>query len=493
MTNQQRYLQTYNWLICSISILAVLLATLYPFNFSSVDNFSLTELILSFNNFSPFQDQINNVLLFMPLGFSLARLLQNMKKQSILQFLLVLLLSFGLSLTVEILQIFLPSRMPTPADLLNNTIGGFLGFICFYLWNRKSFNITLEKIGASRLRRSNQQILGFFLAYLCLTLLIALLWQSTTNLSSWDLNYPLVIGNEKTGDKPWEGYLSEIHIADQALSRNQIANILANSSSFDHLGNSLLAHYQFNGKCCYQDQTGQIPKLVWQGNPVNQDQSQGVFLSSQHWLQTSLPVTQLSKTISKTSEVTISAIVTTANIEQDGPARIISISENPFRRNLTLGQQGNSLDFRIRTPITGENGSELKLNIPNIFVDTKPHHIIITYSRGNIQVYVDKLQNAYCFNLLDLIPRKQRIFYYALTFIPLGIGLTILTLLTQKRFIFSKLVYSGILIPSLILEGVLVNESGKHFSMKNLLLGVTFTAGTMLVLKARASQIKGKN
>jgi hypothetical protein len=185
--------------------------------------------------------------------------------------------------------------------------------------------------------------------------------------------------------------------------------------------------------------------------------------------------------------------VATAHTQQDGPARIISISDNSFQRNLTVGQEGNSLDFRIRTPITGENGSELNLNIPNVFVDSRPHHLVITYARGTIQVYIDNLQNAYSFNLLELIPKQQRIFYYALTFIPLGIGLTILTLLTKRRFIFSKVVYSGILIPSLILEVVLVSESGKHFSIKNLLMGITFTAGTMLVLKARASQVKLKN
>ncbi|UKO98030.1 VanZ family protein [Nostoc sp. UHCC 0870] len=493
MNHQQKYLQQYNWLMCSISILAVLLATLYPFDFSGVDNFSLTELILSFNNSSSFQDQVNNILLFMPLGFSLARLLQNLKTKSLLQVLFVILASFSLSLTVEVLQIFLPSRMPTPADLLNNSLGGFFGFICFYLWNRKSFNMTVERIKTSRVSQSNQQILGFFGGYLFVTLLISLLWQSTTNLSNWDVNYPLVIGNERTGDKPWEGYIAEIHIADQALSRNQIGQVLTNTNYFDHIGDSLLAHYQFTGKCCNQDQTGQLPKLIWQGDSINQDESQGVFLSNNHWLKTSAPVTELSKKISQTSEVTISAIVATAHTEQDGPARIISISDNSFQRNLTVGQEGNSLDFRIRTPITGENGSELNLNIPNVFVDSKPHHLVITYARGTIQVYIDNLQNVHSFNLLELIPKQQRIFYYALTFIPLGIGLTILTFLTQRRFIFSKVVYSGILFPSLILEVVLVSESGKHFSIKNLLMGITFTAGTMLFLKARASQVKLKN
>ena len=45
---------------------------------------------------------------------------------------------------------------------------------------------------------------------------------------------------------------------------------------------------------------------------------------------------------------------------------------------------------------------------------------------------------------------------------------------------------AGIILPSLILEGILVQESGKSINPKNLFLGVLFTAGTMLILKARA-------
>ncbi|WP_318670517.1 hypothetical protein [Nostoc flagelliforme] len=237
-----------------------------------------------------------------------------------------------------------------------------------------------------------------------------------------------------------------------------------------------------------------MPELLWQGQPSDAQEGKGVFLSSSHWLQTASPVTTLSKRISKTSEFTLSTTLATTNLEQFGPARIISISGTSLRRNLTLGQQGNNLDFRLRTPITGENGADLRLNIPNIFTDTKPHHIIITYSRASIKVYVDNLQNLYSLKLLELIPKHQRIFYYGLTFIPLGFCLTILTLLVKRRLILSNLlIYGEIFIPSLILEGILVNESGKNLSLKTLLLGMLFTGGTMLILRAQAAQLKMKS
>ncbi|MBW4688431.1 MAG: VanZ family protein [Komarekiella atlantica HA4396-MV6] len=495
MIKRQNFYQAYSdLLIVIISILLVLFATLHPFNFSVPDSFSLVKLFASFNNTSYFQDQVNNVLLFIPIGFSLTSLLQKLRMKIVVQIFIATLVSAGLSLTVEFLQVFLPTRTPTPADIMNNTIGGLLGFICFYLWNHQSFANTVSHLENSKSSRSNEQVAAYFLGYIFLIFLISLFWQSTTNLSNWDVNYPLTIGNERTGDRPWQGYVSEVYITDRAISTNEVAQGLADSSYFDKLGTSLLASYRLNGKCCYTEQTGQLPELLWQGKPSDMQDGKGAFLSSSHWLQTATPVASLSKRISKTSEFTLSATVSTANTEQLGPARIVSVSGNSLRRNLTLAQQGNNLDFRLRTPITGENGSELKLNIPNIFVDTNPHHIVVTYVRATIQVYVDNLQNYYSFNLLDLIPKKQKVFYYALTFIPIGVGLAIIVLLAKAKLMFSKLlVYGGMLIPSLMLEGILISESGKHLSLKNLLLGILFTSGAMLIVRVRAAQLRMRN
>lgn len=487
MNINRKLLKKLHYLLCCCSILAVLIATLYPFNFSGVNEFSWRYFLLSFNNSSSFQDQVNNILLFMPLGFSLAIISQSRIRKITLQIILVILASLALSLTVEILQIFLPSRMPTPADLFNNTLGGFFGFISFYIYHVRSLRLTVNKIATSRASKSNQHILGCFIAYILFSLLLSLLWQSTTNLSNWDVNYPLVIGNERTGDRAWQGYISEIYIADQAIASHQIEQVLSNSSYLENLGNDLLAHYQFQGQCCYSDQTGKSPQLVSTVKSIDQHTNAGVLLSADYWLQTSAPVTELNKKISQTSEFTLSTIIATANTKQYGPARIISVSDNSLRRNFTLSQQDDLLDLRLRTPITGENGSEIQLHIPHIFDDTQWHHLVITYAGGNLRIYIDHLQNAYSFNLLELLPKEQRFFYYAIIFIPLGIGLTILTILSSQKVVFSKLIYSGILIPSLILEGILVLESSKHFSLKSLLLGIILTTGTMLLLRIRAS------
>jgi glycopeptide antibiotics resistance protein len=128
-----------NWLLVITSVLAVLIATLYPFNFYFSGNLSIQTIITNFDNASSFEDLVNNILLFIPLGFSSTTLLQKINIKPISKFFTLIIISASLSVTVEILQMFLPSRSTTPADIINNTIGGILGGICFYIWDSQSF------------------------------------------------------------------------------------------------------------------------------------------------------------------------------------------------------------------------------------------------------------------------------------------------------------------------------------------------------------------
>lgn len=481
------------FILLIFSILAVLIATLYPFNFYFHHSFSIQAIITSFDNTSSFQDLVNNILLFIPLGLGVSALLRKTKMKPTSKFLTVILFSAGLSLTVEILQMFLPSRSPTPADIANNTLGGIVGMICFYICHSQSFIDILSSVENSRISNSVKKITLLFLVYISLSFLIVMPWLNMIKLNNWNLNYPLLLGNEQTGDKPWQGYISEVHIADKAVSQNEVLELFNNNNYLDNFGVSLIAYYQLTNQKSYQDRTGQLPDLLSQGQLTNIEDGKGVALSPSYWLETASPAIFLSKRIRQSSEFTIITTVATADITQTGPARIISLSSSILRRNFTLGQQGTNLDLRIRTPITGENGTDIKLSIPEIFANTNFHEIVITYSPANIKVYVDNLQKYYSFNLLELIPQEQKVFYHALTFIPLGICFTVLTLLAKRKLSFYRfLLPSGILLPSLIVESILVIDTGKDINLINILFGIFFTGVTMVILRLRASALLKK-
>ena len=60
--------------------------------------------------------------------------------------------------------------------------------------------------------------------------------------------------------------------------------------------------------------------------------------------------------IGRSGELTLEAWVKPANTTQAGPARIVTFSADPSRRNFTLGQAAGDFEVRFRTTTTSANG-----------------------------------------------------------------------------------------------------------------------------------------
>ena len=92
--------------------------------------------------------------------------------------------------------------------------------------------------------------------------------------------------------------------------------------------------------------------------------------------------------IKRSNEITIEAWVKPANLRQDGPARIVTLSKNSSERNITIGQEAGSLQARLRTTRTSKNG------MPAIStgrsLSTRPTHIVYSRDRsGRATVYLN--------------------------------------------------------------------------------------------------------
>lgn len=88
------------------------------------------------------------------------------------------------------------------------------------------------------------------------------------------------------------------------------------------------------------------------------------------------------------NQLTLACLVTTDNLDQSGPVRIISFSNDATHRNFTLGQDGNRFIVRIRTPRTGTNATGSELSFGKI-EPGKPAHVIVSYFDGNVYCYID--------------------------------------------------------------------------------------------------------
>ena len=87
-------------------------------------------------------------------------------------------------------------------------------------------------------------------------------------------------------------------------------------------------------------------------------------------------------------QLTLELVFRFDSTQLTGPARIVSLSSDAFTRNFTLGQDGDYLIFRLRTPETGENGTNPELRVCRIG-DRQWHHVAITYQPGKLACFLD--------------------------------------------------------------------------------------------------------
>lgn len=417
---------TWGGLFSILGLLLILYTTLFPFDIL----FSHQHPNFAFNLIEPNMviDYSRNILLFIPFSFGLTHLLsQRTKILRQIVIATVILIGACLSTTVEILQLFIVGRDPSLADILNNTIGTVCGLLIFY-WGGKKL--------LSYLSRLSVKLLAVIVIVYYLVFAFAFLSLSkATGLDNWDPTFPLILGNELSGDRPWQGTISNLQIADYPFSAQEIEQVFDGETV-----DSLIAFYPLNSVTSLADQTHQQPDLIWHDSPPAANQETGVELDAKHWLLSRTPATDLSRRLASSSQFTLSALVTTANQYQTGPARIVSLSTDVFHRNLTIGQDGTDLIIRLRTPATGDDGSQPELDVPDVFADNQPHQLIIIYDGLTLNTYIDSFDRFYSFKLIPHITifrylsplidwrirlssnflLAYRAFYYALIFIPLG-------------------------------------------------------------------------
>lgn len=117
----------------------------------------------------------------------------------------------------------------------------------------------------------------------------------------------------------------------------------------------------------------------------------GLTLKSPTLLRTEQPAGKILTACQASAAVTLEAWITPANVTQDGPARILTMSADPFRRNFMLGQglwgsqAANRFDARLRTTATNGNGFP-SLSTSAGSAQTAQTHLVYTRSAGGAAV-----------------------------------------------------------------------------------------------------------
>lgn len=103
---------------------------------------------------------------------------------------------------------------------------------------------------------------------------------------------------------------------------------------------------------------------------------------------------KLNQRLKASGQLTIEAWIQPDNLTQNGPARIVTLSKDSSNRNVTLGQQNDQYEVRLRTTKTSTNGLP-GLNAKSKSASTKMTHVVFTRSKdGSTVTYINGKQSS---------------------------------------------------------------------------------------------------
>ena len=115
----------------------------------------------------------------------------------------------------------------------------------------------------------------------------------------------------------------------------------------------------------------------------------GIQISPCYEVASEEPPTEIFKSFMDAKGFTIEVIIAIDDIDQYGPARILTYSLDPYQRNFTLGQEFDSLILRLRTTGSDENGVYPHFRADKVFEAGKKYYITLTYDGMSEKLYVD--------------------------------------------------------------------------------------------------------
>jgi VanZ family protein len=460
------------WTLC------VVIATLYPFDFGPVEKEAPYTVLGDTLRLSDAVDIGLNVLLFVPVGALLSHIGQR-RMRTLLP--IAAFAGFGallISGVVEWLQAYLPFRDSSLIDVLSNAAGGVVGAAAQQRWRWQ----------AARLRDgiSPAVLTVAALALTVAALALSALLQRQTRLSDWRLDYPLLIGNEDTGNRPWRGRVFSFEVTDGGTPRMSLRRF-ADRGAVAPAGNRLAA-VDLSGAGPYRDEVGRLPLLEWTTSRRN---GQAVQPHGPPWLRTRGPASHLARRIRETNTFSLFVRCATDNLHQSGPARILSNSASPSNSNFTLGQEGRNLVIRVRTPLTGQNGASPEAVMRGVFTDTRPRELLVTYDGATLLAAVAGAGDVYSMELGPHVGfwelqnqtqigelQAQRLAYLVVLCLMPGV------LLGMAQTAARRLVFGGawIVVFAILLETTLVVTSGREFRWSN--VGVNAAVGVAVLTLA---------
>jgi VanZ family protein len=274
---------------------------------------------------------------------------------------------FAVAVSLEGVQIFASARH---ASLTDGLLGGLVAAgAAWFVWPR-----------ANLIRRAmplaSLALLGLLvLAGPILVVRAALL----SPMANWTLDYPIAVGAEPTGVYAWTGTVDHFAIYTEPLTSEALGQLSARPIFSEDAG--------------FEHGVAPLPTCATiigpDGNelrPRPDDPGANIVSCLTH------PNAALEEA-QRTQSITIALSITAGDTDTAAPARIVTNSPDKYRRNFTVGQIGNGLFLRVRTPWSGTNGIRQGFTVwPNVFQAGQDVQIVVSYSDHSVSAFADGAQ-----------------------------------------------------------------------------------------------------
>lgn len=392
----------YEWLITLLPIIIfilILISSLFPLQL--IDSWAAIKTALlqegkggkmTLLDLIPDIDTVTErLLVFAPFGFLIHQKLVRHHPQR------AQIISAGLvvlaALTVEISQAILSMRHSRALDFALATGAGIVGI---------KFSVPFSNVSASPNFNTAHRLLTGFLwlgHYLIICICMAAIIPVNTDIGEWDCRYPLLVGNELTLDRPWQGEIRGIAIYPKELTATEIKNLSRIPMTPENISPryeaKAIALYSFvtssNNRILIHNHTGPPLKLL--GNSLlldnRQPDSNASHFNEPLQIVSAVPAQAICNAIVTSQAFTVETEIASKNLMQYGPARIISNSIDLENRNFTLGEDQGDLVLRVRTLQNGNNGSNLPFVTQDEVLAEGWKHVIASYADGVAKIFID--------------------------------------------------------------------------------------------------------
>ena len=376
-----------------IYIMLAYLLTLNPYTFSKFYAHQFLQFhrgyLTAFIGGASVEDVLLNLFMLLPFGgvLGLIMRLHAMKPKSAI--IIATASGFLISFSIEFCQLFLP-RTTSGVDLITNTIGAAAGAWLAYPIGKYDLQ-QLINILYNKDQAFYKRVIGVYVMFATMVLFIPLCLNTFRN---WDSDFHLLVGNEATQNRPWNGNIYKMAIYNQALNDQAIESLSRNDYrqiSPEQSTKGLIGEYLFNDiQPKMIDESGdQLQLIAPESYQERRQERDGFMVKNNIFFKSTSPASHVIEPLKQTNQLTIAVWIKPENLNQAGPARIVSLSKDVDHRNFTLAQSGAMLNFRVRTPLTGLNGSEVQLLTNQAITAEKSQSIVATFHRGEHKLYVD--------------------------------------------------------------------------------------------------------